>query len=343
MAVNEADSISAPVAAEPEIKASAPQHAGSTLTPREVIESLPEDATPWQQDSAVQANFRVVNTNLSTRPDTLCLPGQERWTRPGRIKQPEEYIKTYFMNDTTFRPETGVNRPGIAGDPVPYTVRDDNTLSALLVVCFVIAMLAFAGTRRFIMMQARLFIRGSKNGGDDYSETSAEMRAQVYFVLLTCLLFAVLSFVYTLDNIADTFILSSQYQLIGIFFAVYAGCFALKMFAYWAVNTVFFGSRKSVRWLKTLLFVTSAEGAALFPIVLLVSFFDLSMQKAAAYVAFVIILVKMSLLIKSFVVFFKHKSFYLQIILYFCALEIIPLLGLWGVLANVVDYLKINF
>lgn len=343
MAVNQADSISVAVAAEQGGKAPAPQHAGRTLTPREVIESLPEDATPWQQDSAVQANFHVENTHLSTRPDTLCLPGHEQWTRPGEVTQPEEYIRTFFMNDTTFRPEIGANRLGIAGDPVPYTIRGDNTLTALLVVCFVIAMLAFAGTRRFIMMQARQFLRGSRNGDADYSETSAEVRAQLFFALLTCLLFAIISFVYTLNNVADTFILSSQYQLVAVFFGIYVAYFGVRMFVYWAVNSVFFGSRKSVRWLKTLLFVTSFEGAALFPAVLLVSYFDLSMQKIVAYVAFVIVLVKMSLFFKSFVVFFKHKTFYLQIILYFCALEIMPLLGLWGVLVNVVDYLKINF
>lgn len=73
---------------------------------------------------------------------------------------------------------------------------------------------------------------------------------------------------------------------------------------------MFFGSRKSVKWLKSLLFATSMEGVALFPLVLLVSYFDLSMQKAIIYVFFVIALVKMSLLYKSFIVFFKHKAFF---------------------------------
>lgn len=341
MSINQADSTS--VAAEQALTAPVPRHTERTLTPREVIESLPEDATPWQQDSAVQANLHVENTHLSTRPDTLCLPGYEKWTRPGEVTRPEEYIKTFFVNDTTFRPEMGTNRLGVAGDPVPYTIRGDNTLTALFFLCFVIAMLAFSGTRSFIVMQARQFLRGSRSGDADYSETSAELCAQLLFVLLTCLLFAILSFVYTINNVADTFILSSQYQLVAVFFGIYLGYFCVRIFVYWVVNSVFFGIRKSVRWLKTLFFVTSFEGAALFPAVLLVSYFGLSMQRIVVYVAFVIVMVKLSLFFKSFVVFFKHKTFYLQIILYFCALEIMPLLGLWGILVNVVDYLKINF
>ena len=43
--------------------------------PADIIESLPEDATPAQQDSAVQANLPERMQVRSTRPDTLNLPG----------------------------------------------------------------------------------------------------------------------------------------------------------------------------------------------------------------------------------------------------------------------------
>lgn len=343
MAVNQADSTAAAGVRATAEASPAAGHKGKARTPYEVLKQLPEDATPEQQDSAIQANFTVVNTHLSTRPDTLSLPGHDKWTCPGRITQPREYIDRYFLNDSTFRPEIGSNRNGVAGDPVPYTIRGDNTLTALLIGCFIIAMLAFAGTRRFAARQAKLFFRDTKNDPADYSETTAEARAQVFFVLMTCLLLAIISFIYTLERVADTFILSSQYQLVAIFFGIYVAYFGIKMLVYRAVNSVFFGNRKSVVWLKSQLFATSTEGVALFPLVLLMSYFDLSMQKAIVYVAFVIILVKILLLYKSFMVFFKQKNFFLQIFLYFCALEIMPLLALWGVLVNVVDYLKINF
>ena len=46
---------------------------------------------------------------------------------------------------------------------------------------------------------------------------------------------------------------------------------------------------------------------------------------------------------KLFAIFFKNKGAYLQLFLYFCALEIIPLLACWGVLRMINGYLKINF
>lgn len=312
-------------------------------TPAEVIAALPDDATPEQQDSAVQANIKVVNTHLSTRPDTLALPGQEQWTRPGEVNRPEHYIETLLEGDSLLTQGAWLGRNGAAGDPVPYSIRGDDALTAMLVFCFIMAATAYKGTRRFITMQAKAFFRKKGQGASDMSETTAELRSQFFFVLQTCLLLAMVSFIYTLENVADTFILASQYQLVAVFFGVYVAYFAVKALAYWAVNSVFFGLRDSVLWLKAVMFAVSVEGVALFPLVLLMSYFDLSMQKATAYVAFVIVLVKIALFYKSFILFFRHKAFCLQIILYFCALEIMPLLTLWGVLVKVVDHLKITF
>ena len=216
-------------------------------------------------------------------------------------------------------------------------------LTALLIGCFIVAMVAFANSRRFFMRQAKYFFREPNSNTTEMTETSAEVRFQFFFVLQACLLLATVSFIYTLECVADTFILSSQYQLVGIFFGIFAAYFLVKLIASWAVNNVFFGRKKSVRWLKSQLFATSVEGIALFPVVLLQAYFDLSIQKAVIYVIFVIVVSKIMLLYKSFVMFFRHKNFFLQIILYFCALEIMPLLSLGGILVKVVDYLKINF
>ena len=335
------DSIAAATAAAADTAKAAPA-AAPVLHPYEVLRRLPPDATPAQQDSAVQAAFHVENTHLSTRPDTLSLPGQEDWVSPRDVSLPQYYRETFFSKDSVFYSETG-GRYGVAGDPVPYTVRGDDTLTALLVGCFIIAMVAFANSRRFFLREAKYFFREPGGRAAEMTETAAEVRFHSFFAMLTCLLFSVVAFLYTLECVADTFVLSSQYQLVGVFFGVFAAYYVLKMLAYWVVNNVFFGRKKSVRWLRSLLFATSVEGMALFPLVLLQAYFDLSIQKAVAYAALVIILSKIMLFYKSFVMFFRHKNFYMQIILYFCALEIMPLLSLWGILVKVVDYLKINF
>lgn len=280
---------------------------------------------------------------VTTLSDTVYIFGNGYAPRNGSAVESQPPLDTYIMSDSLLTALAANGRQGVAGDPVPYTIRGDNTITALLLGCFIIALAAFANSRRFMLKQVKHFFREPRHNVTEMSETTAEVRYQAFFVMQTCLLLSIIAFMYTLERVADTFSLSSQYQLVAIFFGIFAAYFAAKTLLYWVVNSVFFGKKKSARWLKSFLFATSAEGIALFPLVLLQSYFELSIQKAIIYVVFVIVLVKMMLLYKSFVMFFKSKSFFLQIILYFCALEMQPLLSLGGILVKVVDYLKINF
>ena len=57
----------------------------------------------------------------------------------------------------------------------------------------------------------------------------------------------------------------------------------------------------------------------------------------------VLIFIKILTIYKTYVIFFNQKALYLQIILYFCALEMVPLLSLWGGLAVIVNHLRVIF
>jgi hypothetical protein len=52
-------------------------HSAKPQTPYEVLRLLPKDATPAQQDSAIQEWFEPKEIHYSSRPDTLHLPGHE--------------------------------------------------------------------------------------------------------------------------------------------------------------------------------------------------------------------------------------------------------------------------
>ena len=303
--------------------------------------AAPADST---EAKAEETHAAVEADSVAATP-SRDVPGAEvvaSWWCADSSWAAADFTKPYFLNDSLYASCAADERYGVVGDPVPYTVRNDNTITALLVCCFVVAMLAFTSSRRFFARQVKHFFREPNRDTAGMSETTAETRCQLFFVLQTCLLLSIIAFLYVLECVAGTFVLHSQYRLMGLFFGVFAVYFVLKMLLYRVVNGVFFGRKKSVRWLKSLVFAVSVEGILLYPLVLLQSYFDLSVQKAVIYVFFVIALVKMLLLYKSFVMFFKQKPFCLQIILYFCALEIMPLLSLWGVLVKVVDYLKIN-
>ncbi len=310
----------------------------------QVLRLLPKDATPAQQDSAIQAAFHPELTHLSTRPDTLHLPCHDKGKSIKDINLPQYYRESYFSNDSLFHPELNGGRYGIAGDPLPYSIRHDNLITSLLLGSFILALISFSFSRQFIVRQARNFfyIPRSENV-TVITETTGEFRFQSFLVLITCLMLSVLIFLYTQTEVADTFILESQHQLIVIFFGCFVGYFLLKGIIYGFVNWVFFDRKKNEQWLKSMLFIAAMEGIVLFPLVLLLSYFDLSMESAIIYMAIVLILVKILTFYKCFVIFFRRNSGLLQNILYFCALELTPLLILAGLMVMIVDNLKINF
>lgn len=339
---------SEPVVAETsEEEASATMHVSKPMKPTnayQVLRMLPKDATPAQQDSAIQAAFHPELTHLSTRPDTLHLPGHDKGKSLKDMDTPQYYRESFFANDSLFHPELSGGRYGIAGDPVPYSIRNDNLITSLLLGCFIMALVSYSFSRLFILRQAKNFFYIPRSENITViTETTGEFRFQSFLVLQTCLLLAILVFFYTQTEVADTFILESQYQLIAILFGCFVGYFLLKGFIYAFVNWIFFEKKKTEQWTKSLLFITAMEGIALFPLVLLQSYFDLPMQSAVIYMAFVLILVKILTFYKCFVIFFRRNGVVLQIFLYFCALELIPLLILGGILVLIVDNLKINF
>ena len=314
---------------------------GSPQTPYQVLRMLPKDATPAQQDSAIQAWFKPGEIHYSSQPDTLHLPGHDAGRNLKDVSLPQYYRETFFAKDTLLHPELTVERFGMAGDPVPYTVRSDNAITGMLLFCFVLTLISFAQSKDYILKQLKDFFyiphAESADAGDPRN------KFQVFLNLQTCLLLGILCYFYITHYVAETFVLDEPYELIAIFIAVFAAYFLGKNILYRLVNAVFFDSKKNKHWAWTLTFINALEGVALFPIVLLQVYFDLAMQNVVYYLVFVLILTKLLTFYKCWLIFFRQISVFLQIILYLCALEIIPLLSLGGFLVLITDQLKVNY
>ena len=310
-------------------------------TPYQVLRMLPRDATPAQQDSAIQAWFKPGEIHYSGQPDTLHLPGHGIGRNLKDVNLPQYYRETFFAKDTLLHPELTGGRFGVAGDPVPYTVRGDDAITSMLLVCFLAAVVVFAHSRQFILHQLKDFFY-IRHGEHSSSETPAT-RFLVFLNLLTSLLLAITYYFYITSYVADTFVLDTPYELIAIFFGLFVAYFFCKAIVFQLVNAVFFESKKNIQWLGAFIFITALEGIALFPVVILQVYFNLPMQSVVYYFIFILVLAKILTFYKSWLIFFRQIDVFLQIILYFCALEIIPMLSFWGVLVMVTDELKVNF
>lgn len=313
--------------------------------PYQVLQELPPDATPAQQDSALQTVYSSNPYRKTAAPldSTSMLNRNNLDKNLEEVNLPQYYRENFFSTDSLWHPEINGGRYGIAGDPVPYTIKSDNMITALLLGCFILALVAFSKSRWFIIRQAKNFFRVQRSGTTVITETTNEFRFQFFLAAQTCLLLSLVTFFYAQEYNSDTFFVSSQYQLIAMFFGIFAGYYILKALLYTFVNWVFFSGRQNEQWMKSYLFISSIEGVVMFPVVVSQAYFGLSVKNTILYIAAVVILSRLLSLYKCFLIFFRQKGIYLQIILYFCALEIMPLLTLCGALSVLISYLNINF
>ena len=316
-------------------------HTAKPQTPYEVLRLLPKDATPAQQDSAIQEWFEPQEIHYSSRPDTLHLPGQEIPRDLKEVNLPHYYRENFFSNNTMYHPELSTERVGTSGDPIPYSFKNDSFVTGILILCFLLITFTLSRISEFLLRQTKQFFSTQKSE-QSITETGSEIKFQFLFLFITCLLYGLLYYFYTTHFIANTFILSSEYILLAIFGGTILGYFAIRIVLYSIVNNIFFNNKKNLHFLGSQLLISSLEGVALFPLVLLVAYFQFSLQNAIYYAVTILILAKILTFYKSYSIFFNQKGGFLQIFLYFCALEMIPLMMLWSGLLVITENLKVN-
>lgn len=250
---------------------------------------------------------------------------------------------TFIRNDTdTIRLSLTQKSDGLLGDDVPYSVSSDNTVTALLIGCFLLGMLALSVSRQFMVRQIHNFFYVPRSVAD-MTETDYEINVQTFLVLQTALTIGILYYLLSRFALGNDYSQMSQLKVIGIFSLLLVGYFAVKKLAYHIVGWTFFSAKNNDQWSKAWLFLTAAEGVLMYPILLVQIYFGLPLQIAGIWAALIIILVKLLSLYKCYAIFFKHGGGIVQNILYFCALELMPLLALVGILQITGNYLKVNF
>lgn len=311
------------------------------MTPYRVLQELRPDATEDQKDSVIQAHFKVGDIAYNTRTDTMTTFGI-------RVLKVKPFEKTRFMDTTYFHggkyfhPELGLPQVGVAGDPAPYLLRNDNTITSLLLGCFLLAIFSFSFSKNLFLQQLKNFFFVPRSVAE-MTETALERRFQWFFILQTAMLLGIIYYVYQAFYLHTDFVIDSQLALIALFAGFFTLYFGVKYGIYKFVNWVFFHRQNNEQWNRSWRLLSATEGVLLFLLVLLVVYFDLPLPSAFIYTASIIVLVKILTFYKSFTIFFSQSNVHLQIILYFCALELMPIVTSWGILEMIASYLNINF
>lgn len=289
---------------------------------------IPNNNTDSLPESPVAIIDTMATGSVADKPYSL-----EDWAGKGFFSHLDSLGKQATLQENTM---------GVAGVQLPYKVRGDSAISILLIACFVVFILSTSRSLGYLTRQLKNFFFPTHNDSSENGAASV-MPFLFFLMFVDCLTLAIGSHILATDILGAHFRLNSDIFVIGAFFGLFVLYFAVKDLLYRLTNTIFFDSKRNLQMTRAFIFLAAAEGVLLFPMVLLLVYFDLTEKKAIYYFIFVLILNKILSFYKGWDIFFRQNGGTLQTFLYFCALELVPLLAFGGIWLMTIDLLKINF
>ena len=238
---------------------------------------------------------------------------------------------------------THTGKSGAMATPAPYNVATDDWVGGCLMGGVVLAIIALAMSTRFVGRQMRNFFYVENDRTTTVPDLPRELWAQGLLVFFCAMMMGVTAYVgYVTVDSSGEWMLPRPVVLLALVM-VFVGYFIFKAMLYQFVDWVFFDVKKNEQWNKSQLMLSAMEGLAVAPIVLLLVYGDLSFNAALILVAIVVLLAKILSFYKCFIIFFRRFGALMQIFLYFCALEMVPLAALAGFLVASRELLQYNF
>lgn len=232
---------------------------------------------------------------------------------------------------------------GMPGEPLPYQLRSDLPITCVVFLCFFLIIYALRNGKKYLHQHLKSFFRHKERAGLFDDTSNFDIRYTLTLGSISCMSAGL--FIYD-------FFSKTEYTLFqtiphSIILLVYILCILLtiagKALLSQFINWIFFDKEKNRTWITSYFDLLSGASLVLFPLSLLVIYFNLDFNFSKSFVLIVVICFKILLFYKCIRNFFNHFHGILHLILYFCSLEIIPLLFLWKGLAYINNILILNF
>ena len=232
---------------------------------------------------------------------------------------------------------------GFEGTPISYSPRTDDAIALTLLACFFLSSIALARGKKFLSQQVKDFVLHRERTSIFDSSTAADVGYLLVLVLQTCVLSGITFLNYFHDTCPALMDHVSSLLLLGIYVGFCLAYFLLKWLLYMFLGWTFFDKNKTNVWLESYSALIYYVGFALFPFVLFLVYFDLSLTNLVIIGSIILIFTKILMFYKWIKLFFHQFSGLFLLILYFCALEIVPCLLLYQGMIQMNNILLIKF
>ena len=232
---------------------------------------------------------------------------------------------------------------GFDGEPVPQTLRDTPAVTVILLACFLLLAYALKGNHKYIGHRLKnLFVQKRRVSlFDDSADTSHGFIALLS--LVSCTLSGVCLYKYCV--IAEPLLSdhASALFLLGIYTACICAFVLLKWGTYGFVNWIFFDEEQKESWNRACFDLLGSVSLLLFPLLLVSVYLNVNFRISNYLMLLVLLIAELVLFYKCNRNFFSQFYGFLHFILYFCALELVPLILFWKVINYINNILILKF
>ncbi len=230
--------------------------------------------------------------------------------------------------------------PGVYGIPYDNDITHSDIVSSLVILCFIVTMTIFSFARDYISNQTKKFFNKISKSRSFTAETINEVKLNIYFTIQTSLLLSIITYTFAVEVTDGRYTDFPLTLIIPAATLMYLLYFTVKYILYMMTDCIFYEEKKiRKQHSDDLCYIMTVQGLFLFPALLISISTGMEAYSLAIYLSVVIVLAKLLSFYKTICTFSGHYTSILQIILYFCALEMIPLMSIIGILAMTVKYL----
>lgn len=287
-------------------------------------------ADTLQADTATYLPVALRDSVTATQvPDTLPLFYDEQYVAGDTLQVAKYHSATIYDS-------------GIEGTLLAYSPRVDDTIAATLLVCFFLSSIALARSKKYLSQQVKDFVTHRERTSIFNASTAGDVRYLLVLLVQTCVLSGIVIFNYFHDTVPELMEQNSPVLLLGGYVGICLAYVMLKWGVYSLLGWVFFDKNKTNMWLEAYSTLIYYLGFLLFPFVLFLVYFDLSVTYLAVIGLSILIFTKILMFYKWVKLFFNQIHVLFLLILYFCALEIIPCLLMYQGLIQLNNILLIK-
>ena len=289
--------------------------------------------------------MKTADTVFLEQPQVIDTLGLDTFEIKSQNTQVEDLISfddcSFFAGDTLLHAEVPYRPLGFSATSVPFNLRNNGWSGLCLFLCLLLAVSLVLRLRKIFRELVRnLFFPIPGKMDDPIVDDPLRFSTRLVAVCLFSLSAAMVAFTYTQYDVSYYPFPETPYILFFVFFVLSLGYFLIRRLMSNFVNWIFFRSEKIFTWQRSYTFLMSAESVIFLIFALVVVYLPVPVNIVRIIALIIVVFFEIVLLFKTNQIFFPKMYGTLHLIVYFCTLELIPLLVLQQVLTYA-DYLSV--